>query len=269
MKVRSFVNSLRQNGPNGRSTGLITESPSLPFAPQLRPPPLSPLVMSSIATSPSKFQSIFDAALSDYAKQTGIDLTTCAFAQTLQNCDSADHILDLLQDKAKQFQAYRDGNRKLIDCLKPVVQVLHIVSGILGEAAIVSPLNRLVLPDRILTVLFPGAIPTFKSNNHWRRCTPHSAYSPCLRRILLCNICVFQASIGISASYGALVDVFECVANFLNRLRIYTGIPFSPSMSDIVTKILVEVLSVLALATKQIKQGRLSKQFHILCIIYF
>jgi hypothetical protein len=76
-------------------------------------------------------------------------------------------------------------------------------------------------------------------------------------------------SIGISASYDALLDVFECVANFLNRLRIYTGIPFSLSMSGLVTKILVEVLSVLAQATKQIKQGRLSKQFRILCMSYF
>lgn len=38
-------------------------------------------------------------------------------------------------------------------------------------------------------------------------------------------------------------------------------------MSGVVTKILVEVLSVLALATKQIKQGLLSKQFQF--YVYF
>ena len=32
-------------------------------------------------------------------------------------------------------------------------------------------------------------------------------------------------------------------------------------MTDIIVQIMVEVLSVLALATKQIKQGRLSKRF--------
>jgi len=110
--------------------------------------------MSSTANSPSTFESILDAALSDYAKQTGIDLATHPSAQILQNCNSADAILDLLGDKAKQFQAYRDGNRKLINCLKPAVQVLHAVSGILGEAAaMVSPANQLILSDRILTVL--------------------------------------------------------------------------------------------------------------------
>ena len=142
--------------------------------------------MSSTTATSSNFQSIFDAALSDYAKQTGIDLATYPSAQTLQICDSADHILNLLQDKAKQFQAYRDGNRKLIDYLKPVVQVLHTVSAILGEAAtLVGPPNPLVLSDRILTILFPGANPTLKSNNRWRRRTPHSAYNSYLLQIAL------------------------------------------------------------------------------------
>src|SRR5260221_10562670 len=124
----------------------------------------SPLLpMSSTASSSSNFQSILDAALSDYAKQTGIDLATHPSAQTLQNCNSADAILDLLGDKANQFQAYRDGSRKLINCLKPVVYVLHAVSAILGEAAaMVSLSNQLVLSHRIFIApdSFPAAMPT-------------------------------------------------------------------------------------------------------------
>jgi hypothetical protein len=69
-----------------------------------------------------------------------------------------------------------------------------------------------------------------------------------------------QAAIGISTSYDALLDLFECVSNLLKRLPIYTEkIPLSPMTSDIVVKIIAEVIAVLALATKQIKQGRLSK----------
>jgi hypothetical protein len=74
-----------------------------------------------------------------------------------------------------------------------------------------------------------------------------------------CNIGVYQTAVEVHASYDLLVDLFECVANFLQRLRIYTRVPFNSAMTDIIVKILVEVLSVLALATKQIKQGRLSK----------
>ena len=63
----------------------------------------------------------------------------------------------------------------------------------------------------------------------------------------------------MSSSYDALVDLFECIGNFLKRLRIYTDVPLTPSMTDIIVEIIVELLSVFALATKQVKQGRLSK----------
>src|SRR5579863_2845694 len=68
-----------------------------------------------------------------------------------------------------------------------------------------------------------------------------------------------QAAIGVSSSYDALLDLFECLGSFLKRLEIYTNIPPTPIITEIVVKILVELLSVLALATKQIKQGRFSK----------
>ena len=59
-------------------------------------------------------------------------------------------------------------------------------------------------------------------------------------------------------SYDALVDTFECIENFLRRLSIYTEIPPTPAMTEMVIKIIVELLSVIALATKQINQGRFS-----------
>ena len=68
-----------------------------------------------------------------------------------------------------------------------------------------------------------------------------------------------QAAGGVSSSYDALLDLFECLGNFLKRLEIYTAVPSTPIMTEIVIKIMVELLSVLALATKQIKQGRFSK----------
>ena len=68
-----------------------------------------------------------------------------------------------------------------------------------------------------------------------------------------------QAASGVTSSYDALLDLFECLGNFLKRLEIYTTIPPSPIMTDIIVKIMVELLSVLALATKQIEQGRFSK----------
>jgi hypothetical protein len=65
----------------------------------------------------------------------------------------------------------------------------------------------------------------------------------------------------VGASYDALVDIFECIENILRRLRIYAEIPPTPAMTEVVIKIMVELLSVLALATKQINQGRFSMPF--------
>ena len=59
-------------------------------------------------------------------------------------------------------------------------------------------------------------------------------------------------------SYDALVDIFECIENFLSRLKIYTEIQPTSALTERVIKILVELLGILALATKQINQGRLS-----------
>jgi hypothetical protein len=70
---------------------------------------------------------------------------------------------------------------------------------------------------------------------------------------------VCQAASGVTSSYDALLDLFECLGNFLKRLEIYTTMPPTPIMTDIIIKIMAELLSVLALATKQIKQGRFSK----------
>ena len=68
-----------------------------------------------------------------------------------------------------------------------------------------------------------------------------------------------QAASGITSSYDALLELFECLGRFLERLEIYMTIPQTSIMTDIIVKIMVELLSVLALATKQIKQGRFSK----------
>lgn len=63
----------------------------------------------------------------------------------------------------------------------------------------------------------------------------------------------------VSASYDALVDLFESICSFLQRLDIYTKIHLTSSTGEILVKIMVQLISTLAVATKQIKQGRLSE----------
>ena len=103
--------------------------------------------MSSTAIPSSNFNVIFDAALANYREHTGVDLAHYPLAEKLQNCQSADDILELLQEKVQEFKDFRNGNHKLINYLKPVVQVLHAFSGVFDNVA------RFHLPtsDHILT----------------------------------------------------------------------------------------------------------------------
>jgi hypothetical protein len=114
--------------------------------------PSLPTLMSSTITSSANFQSILDAALDSYAKQTGIDLTKHPSADKLQSCRSPDEVLQILSERESAFKDYRDQCRSLIDCLHPIVQIVHAFSGALGEAAgLVSSCIGLSLSDRIFT----------------------------------------------------------------------------------------------------------------------
>ena len=64
---------------------------------------------------------------------------------------------------------------------------------------------------------------------------------------------------GASDDYNALADLLESIGHFLNRLEIYTEIPPTEALNEMIVKILVELLSTLALTTKETKQGKLSE----------
>jgi hypothetical protein len=64
---------------------------------------------------------------------------------------------------------------------------------------------------------------------------------------------------GVDEAYNLLGDMFECIENFLRRLAIYTEIKPTPAMAEMAVKIMAELLSGLALATKEIRQGRASE----------
>jgi soluble cytochrome b562 len=73
-------------------------------------------------------------ALADYANITGIDLSDNAFAAAIEQANSPGAILELLQEREKEFKDYREGNQRLIGCLSPAVNVIQAFSGVLGEA---------------------------------------------------------------------------------------------------------------------------------------
>jgi len=63
----------------------------------------------------------------------------------------------------------------------------------------------------------------------------------------------------VNAGQDILIDLFERIESFLKRLESYTTITLSDAMMRIVVKIMTEVLSIIAIATKELKQGRTSE----------
>ena len=63
----------------------------------------------------------------------------------------------------------------------------------------------------------------------------------------------------VNAAQEALIDIFERIENFFKLLETYTEVKPSEAMTNIIVKIMVEVLNILGIATKEIKQGRTSE----------
>ena len=60
-----------------------------------------------------------------------------------------------------------------------------------------------------------------------------------------------------------LIDIFVRIEGFFKRLESYTEVRPTTAMTDVIAKITIEVLSILAIATKEIKQGRSSESIDI------
>ena len=56
-----------------------------------------------------------------------------------------------------------------------------------------------------------------------------------------------------------MVDIFNRIEHFFRRLEIYTALTPSKAMTEIIVEIMVEVLTILGIATKEVKRGQLSE----------
>ncbi len=63
----------------------------------------------------------------------------------------------------------------------------------------------------------------------------------------------------MNASYDALVELFERLESFFKRLGVYTQISLTTEMTEVFVKIVAEVLSILSIATKEVKRTRASE----------
>ncbi|KAF8263258.1 hypothetical protein EI94DRAFT_607040 [Lactarius quietus] len=171
-------------------------------------------------SSSSNIEGIFNTALQSYKKKTKKDLTKHDLFKKLESCDSPAAIMAVFQ--AEQFDPAQTGvDDRLRRWFIPTANVLIAFSGTLGAGVglVFSPAQ----------VVFSG-----------------------IGVLLL-------AAKGVAASQDMLINVFGRIESFFSRLEIYSEVPLTLAMTDKMVEITVEVLGILATATKEMKQGRAKK----------
>ncbi len=112
-------------------------------------PPITGIMSShpQIPTSSSQFKLILDAALSEYKKQTGNDLSDNWIAKELQTCDTVEAVLDIIQHQAEVFDKFRGADKKLMKWIGSSVHVLYTISATLGEGVGMVHIGKTIRDD--------------------------------------------------------------------------------------------------------------------------
>jgi hypothetical protein len=64
---------------------------------------------------------------------------------------------------------------------------------------------------------------------------------------------------GVAASKDVLAELFDRIGWFFARLETYTEVTPTMAMTNIITEILVEVLKIFGIATKELRRGSASE----------
>jgi len=78
----------------------------------------------------------------------------------------------------------------------------------------------------------------------------------------------WQVSNGVISSFDILADLLESIEDFVGRLKIYTRISPTLELDIVVVKLIVELISTLALVTKKLGQRRLRESIFSLLTRY-
>jgi hypothetical protein len=68
----------------------------------------------------------------------------------------------------------------------------------------------------------------------------------------------------VVASHDTFIDLFECMNFYLQRLKSYTRIPLTDGITELLSKIMAVLISILALSTNAMTEGRISVLIHSL-----
>ena len=77
----------------------------------------------------SRLRVLFQTALDDYEKKTGIELSNHPLAERLQDCNSVEAVTAILREQAQDLNKFQEKD-KVLKPLKNILTVLHIISSV-------------------------------------------------------------------------------------------------------------------------------------------
>ena len=212
----------------------------------------------SASTSNSNFVSIFNAALQTYKHKTKKDLASHPLLPSLQSCGSPEAILAVLREQIPVFSQSQNDDDKLTKWVTPTVNVLYSFSATLGGAVGLVNIGCFLVNDLSSNIYLSG-IPSSEHNLYGNRRSPLGLCPSWFPYAAHFDAYGFQAVNDARVSQDKLIELFNRIERFFGRLEIYTGITPTRAMTDVLIEIMVEVLTILAIATKEVKRGGLSK----------
>ena len=146
----------------------------------------SPTFHMSDQSESSHLRVLFQTALNDYEKQTGIELTKHPLAERLQDCNSVESVSDILREQAKDLDKFREKDN-VLKPLKKVLTVLHIISSVpsIADITLVCLYHRqgVQVSDHRSIASTPG-----ESNTDWPRNSVLCMYISLVSDRPLCNV---------------------------------------------------------------------------------
>jgi hypothetical protein len=86
-------------------------------------------LLQPMSFSPSpELKSLFETALNEFEKRAGTSLAQNQIINKLSACESADSVIDVLQEQAQAFRNFRGDNGKIMTWVKRTVNVVYALS---------------------------------------------------------------------------------------------------------------------------------------------
>ena len=122
---------------------------------------------------PPELKSLFEAALNEFEKRAGTNLVQHPILDKLVNCESADSVIDVLQEQAQAFRNFRGDDGKVIMWLKRTVNVVYTLStsGVLGGAISLVCVHSSCRTLALRAKFFSSAFPSSECDICWTRYT--------------------------------------------------------------------------------------------------